>query len=525
MSDAIAVSAGRPATASVQRTWANGRRIDMVALAGLSAATLALGLYRSNSTSLWTDELFSVSLATKPLPVLLRQLWSENANMSLYYLILGGWLNALNHLGIAHPTEWLIRVPSIVFAVGAVVAVYFIGKRIFNIAVGVVGASLLVLNYVFLMEVAQARAYSLELFLQLIGWYLLIRILENPTRNGGRLGLAFGAVMGLAAYADLYTALVIFAQLATFLALTFAGSISRERAREALRPAVIASLTLILGVAPLAADVLAHGAANQWIATPGLHEVLTFAGAVAGANPAFAVVLMVGAALGLSMIARSRGQGEAGRLSPRAATIFLTTWIVVPLVLSWGLSHKPFGMHLFLTRYLLVIVPGICLLVAAGLDSISRFHIKVSRLILVASVLVAVTAVPEYYARVQREDFRTASSWLAQQYRDGDGVACASLGCAFALEYYAPGKLEAGDPGQYVWSHGNFDHVSVDPATLATYAQTHQRIFFVYGTAGQSAYISPDEQWLQDHNYRLVDRVVTAAGSAGTVTAELFAKL
>jgi mannosyltransferase len=518
------VPMGRLAVARVQGAAAARGRVDLVAIAGLGAATLALGLYRSNSTSLWTDELFSLTLANKPLPLLMRQLWSENANMSLYYLLLGGWLSTLNQLGLTHPTEWLIRMPSIMFAVGAVVAAYFIGRRMYGLAVGLVGAILLLLNYVFLMEVAQARAYSLELFLQLIGWHLLIRILENPTSKGGRLGLAFGVVMGLAMYADLYTALVIVAQLAAFLALIIAGSISRDRARKAMRPAIIASLTLIVSVAPLALDVLAHGAANQWIAVPGLREVLTFAGAVSGANPALALVLIVGAALGLSIAARSREEGKPGRVSPRTATIFLATWIAVPFVLSWGLSHKPFGLHLFLTRYLLVIVPAICILAAAGLHSISKSNARVSRLILVASLLVAVSTLPEYYARVQREDFKTASAWFVQRYHTGDGVACASLGCAFALEYYAPGKLQAGDPGQYVWGDGNFAHVPGDPATLAEYAQTHNRIFLVYGTAGQYAYISPDEQWLQDHNYRLVDRVVTVPGSAGAVTVELFAK-
>jgi mannosyltransferase len=524
MSDGIAVSTGRWAAAPLQRVRAGRGRIDSVAIAGLTLGALALGLYRSNSTSLWTDELFSVTLASKPLPVLLRQLWSENANMSLYYLILGGWLNLLNHLGIAHPTEWLIRLPSIVFAAGALVAAYFVAKRLFGSVVGLVGATLLMLNYVFLMEVAQARAYSLELFLQLVGWYLLIRILEHPTRNGGRLGVAFGAVMGLALYADLYTALVIFTQLAAFLALIGAGSISRARAREALRPALIASLTIIVGCTPLALDVVLHGAANDWIAAPGLREVLAFAGAVAGANPAFALALVVGGALGLGIALRRPDGGESERISPRAGVILLATWIAVPFALSWGLSHHPFGQHLFLTRYLLPIVPAICLLCAAGLYSISRTRVNVGRFMLVAAVLLAVTAVPEYYSRVQREDFRTASVWLAQRYQSGDGVACASLGCAFALEYYAPHRLQADAPGQYVWNAGRFDHIAVDPATLGTYAQTHNRIFFVYGTAGQSVYISPDEQWLQAHRYSLLNRIETVAGSAGTVTVELWAQ-
>jgi len=525
MNEAMAVSIGRAASAPLIRTWEAGRRIESAAIAALAATTLAIGLYRSNSTSLWTDELFSVTLANKPLPVLMRQLWSENANMSFYYVILGGWLNFLNHLGVTHPSEWLIRLPSIVFAAAAVVAAYFVGKRIFGAVVGLVGAALLLLNYVFLMEVAQARAYSLQLFLQLIGWYLFIRILENRDKNPGRLAVAFGVAMALALYADLFTALVILAQLAAFIALVATGSISRARAREAFRPALIATLTLIVAVVPLALDVVTHRVANDWIAIPGLREVLTFAGAVAGANPGFGIVLIVGGALGLG-IALRRPESEApDRISQRAGVVLLMTWTAVPFILSLGLSQRPLGMHLFLTRYLIVIVPAICILCAAGLYSLSRSHLNLARVVLVASVVLAATAVPTYYSRVQREDFRTASAWLTQQYKAGDGVACASLGCAFGLEYYAPDKLEIGAPGNYVWAAGDFGHVAVDPLTLAEYAQTHSRIFFVYGTAGQSAFIGPDEEWLQDDGYQVVASIETVPGSAGPVTVRLWSRL
>ena len=522
MNDAVAATPGRSASAPLQRVWTARARIDSAVIAGLTAATLTLGLFRSDSTSLWTDELFGYILASKPLPVLLRQLWSNNANMSLYYLVLNGWLDLLNILGVTHPAVWLIRLPSIVFAVGAVVAAYFVGKRLFGTVVGLVGAILLLLNYVFLMEVAQARAYSIELFLLLVGWYLFIRILENPGRNNDRLVTGFGAVMLLAVYADLFTGLVLLAQLAAFVALTVAGSISRASVRELIRPAVIASSMIIVGIVPLAVDVLVHGAANQWVPVPGLREVLTFAGAVSGANPGFAFVLLAGGILGVNIAVGRPEAMEAHRLSPRASTILLTTWIAVPFVLSWGLSQHPFGLHLFLTRYLLVIVPAICLLSAAGLHSVARSHLNLSRLMLLVAVLVAVTAVPEYYSRVQREDFRTASAWFAQRYQSGDGVVCASLGCAFAMEYYAPDRMESGAPGNYVWTPGIFGYVPIDPVTVATYAQTHSRLFYYYGTVGQSPYISPDEQWLEA-NYRLLDRIVTVPGSAGTVTVELWA--
>lgn len=510
----------RPAAAFRPLDWLGGGRIDVIAIAWLTAAAAAIGLYRSDgTTSLWTDEVFSVTFASKPWNVIAQQLWGENANMGLYYVLLGGWIHGLNAVGVGHPTEWMIRLPSIIFGIGAVLAAYFTAGRLLGRAAGLVGASLLLLNYIFLMEIAQARAYSLELFLQLVGWYLLLRIFESPAQSR-RLAVGFGIVMALSVYADLFSVLVIAAQLAAFLVVAWIDPSIRARLNALARSAVLAGVTIVVAITPIALDVVLHRAPNDWIPTPGLHELITFAGALSSANPMLALLLAGGIGLSLVNIARRPSAVQLGALNPRTVVFLLATWIIVPLVLSYGLSHKPFNQHLFLTRYLLPIVPAICFLAAAGLCSLPDRRIRA--VAIAAVLLVATVALPLYYSRVEREDFRLASTWMSQRYQSGDGVACASLGCAFALEYYAPGKMQTDSPGNYVWTPGQFGHVPDDSATLATYSRTHSRLFLVYGTAGQSPTISEDEGWLIAHGYRMAERLVTAAGSAGTVTVELF---
>lgn len=518
MLQGLAVGAARPA--EVLRPLGRlGARIDLIAVAWLTAALVAVGLYRADgTTSLWTDELFSVTFASKPWGVIARQLWGENSNMGLYYVLLGGWIHALDAVGI-HPTELLIRLPSIAFAVGAVLAAYFTASRLLGRTAGLVGAALLLLNYIFLMEIAQARAYGLELFLQLLGWYLLIRILESPA-GSRRLAFAFGLVMALSVYADLFSVLVIGAQLVAFVTVAWIDRAIRARLGSLIQSAAVAGVTTALAIIPIAVDVVIHRAPNDWIPTPGLHTLVTFAGALSAANPLLALLLGLGCVLSVASFARRPSPAQAGALTPRTVVVLLLAWIVVVLVASYGFSHKPFNQHLFLTRYLLPIVPPICFLVAAGLYSLADRRVRAASI--AATLLVALVALPLYYSRVQREDFRLASAWLTQRYQPGDGIACASLGCAFALEYYAPGRMQADSPGNYVWDPGQFGHVSVDQATLAVYAQAHGRVFLVYGTAGMSASIPDDESWLLSHGYTLSDKIVTLAGSAGPVTVELF---
>src|SRR6266699_349290 len=88
-------------------------------------AGIALGfdLYRLGTPSLWFDETFSVELARQPLPLLWHTIFGLEPNMELYYLLLHFWLNFTSFLGL-HPTEFVVRFPSTIFAVLSTVMVF-----------------------------------------------------------------------------------------------------------------------------------------------------------------------------------------------------------------------------------------------------------------------------------------------------------------------------------------------------------------------------------------------------------------
>src|SRR6266704_6119255 len=95
--------------------------------------TLALGfnLYRLGTPSIWFDEAFSVELARQPLPLLWHTIFGLEPNMELYYLLLHFWLNFTSFLGL-HPTEFVVRFPSTIFAVLSTVMVFLFGRRFFG---------------------------------------------------------------------------------------------------------------------------------------------------------------------------------------------------------------------------------------------------------------------------------------------------------------------------------------------------------------------------------------------------------
>src|SRR5215468_7091937 len=87
----------------------------------------------------WFDECFSVELARMDWHNFMRVLWWREANMSLYYLLLRGWL----HFG---STEFFIRSLSVLFAALSIPAVYWLARLMFDRKVALIATSLLALN-------------------------------------------------------------------------------------------------------------------------------------------------------------------------------------------------------------------------------------------------------------------------------------------------------------------------------------------------------------------------------------------
>src|SRR5712691_7896019 len=110
---------------------------------GIFFLAIALGfdLYRLGSPSIWFDEAFSVELARQPLPLIWHIIWGPEPNMELYYLFLHFWLGFTGLLGLL-PSEFVVRLPSAVFAALSSVMVFLLGRRFIGITGGIVAASL-----------------------------------------------------------------------------------------------------------------------------------------------------------------------------------------------------------------------------------------------------------------------------------------------------------------------------------------------------------------------------------------------
>src|SRR5437667_3621515 len=173
----------------------------------IGVIALGFNLYRLGSPSIWYDEAFSVELARQPLPLLWHIIWGQEPNMELYYLFLHFWLGFTGFLGL-HPTEFVVRFPSAVFAALSSVMVFLLGRRFLGITAGIIAAGLYLLNDLQLLYAQQTRSYSLQLLLVCIAWYALFVVLTQETHQK-RSWACFIFATTLAVYVHLFYLLIL----------------------------------------------------------------------------------------------------------------------------------------------------------------------------------------------------------------------------------------------------------------------------------------------------------------------------
>ena len=164
-----------PASLSEGELRALARRRDTRIMVWLMvAAGAALRLWALNGKSFWLDEIASVVIARMPGNSFWHWLWTEEGNMTLYYVMLRPWLEI--HLG-----EGTIRLLSVIPGIAAIPVMYLLARRLFGRGVGLFSTLLLTFSTCAVVYSQEARSYSWLLFGTIVSTYFFVRLIERPT--------------------------------------------------------------------------------------------------------------------------------------------------------------------------------------------------------------------------------------------------------------------------------------------------------------------------------------------------------
>jgi mannosyltransferase len=381
------------------------RGIDPAVLA-LTILGFALASYRLGTKSMWLDEAVSAGHARLGLTSLWTVITGHDPNMGLYYVLLHFWVRIFGY------GEAAVRSMTVVLAGFSVPVMYLLGRRLFGRSAGLVAGLLLAIAPFFVQYEQTARAYALVVLLSLLSSYCFVAELEGPSRK--RL-IGYVLASALAVYAHYFAVFVLIVQALTLLAVRRRGAMT---GRWLSAGAAIVALSI-----PAAVFARRAGTGNiSWIHSPSIGTLFHLPSDLAGGR-ALALVLIVLACYGFVRAVVDRQGWQAG---------FVAAWLIVPVILVFAVSR--IGRPLFVAYYLIIVLPALLLLAAAGVAKLPRRGASFVALALL--VVPSTVGVRNWYDQASVENYRGATRYVLAHERPGDGTV-----------YYPAGTLRGPTSG------------------------------------------------------------------------------
>jgi 4-amino-4-deoxy-L-arabinose transferase-like glycosyltransferase len=419
----------------------------------LSIAAI-LRFHHLERRSIWLDEGMSIGMARLSFRGMFQASMHREINMALYYLLLKPWLT------IGRSEAW-IRGLSVLFGCATVIAVFWLGRRLFGIRAGLCAALLLAVNTIHIQYSQEARGYALAGLLVTASAISLVKAVEH---RSGR-GWAWYAIWSaLAVYAHLYAMLVVISQWIWLAA-------SRTRRNQGFGAMRFVCYLLI----PAATAVLKIGPTPiSWLPslsrTTLVHTLVEFG----GAGPIGLCLLL--AASAIAVVSSLRSPGEL-----RAATLLIAAWLILPfLIVMIGSTFHP----MLIARYMMVCVPGLVLLAGSGLARLPRSG-TVGGLTLICGLSLWTA---HRSPGLAFDDWRSATNFLLSHAGPGDAALFYTQPSRAAFDYYRWRDRWQAEYPTVVWpAHEEaWRNLGVEPLAevLPGIDLSHRRLWLVLAQCG-----------------------------------------
>ena len=427
-------------------------RRQLIALAALTAAALALRLVHLTRFELFVDEAATWWFAKLIAAGGLSEQMRLEPTPPLYYSLIGGLMKLFGE------SDLVMRLPSAVFGAAAIPIVFALGRTLFGRRAGWIAAGLLAVHPLHVFYSREARVYPLLLCLTMLTLLALWRALE---RDAWSAWARFGAALLAVCYSHFYG---LFLAAAAGLAILLWGRDARARRRGLAAAAVVG-----LAFAPYLLLTLPHlkasGAAWSIDTFYRDHPQETRLGRVFEAQligadyhpylrqldqpptpePLRAASLLAQLALLVSALRFAAARGRLRELS------FLAVGWLVPVLLPWAITRG--GRSIFHAgRHDVYALGGLAVLLAVGLSGLLEVRPARRRralaLALAAAVTAAVAAGAAYrlvalHRVTPADNQRRAGAWIARHAGPRDRVMAMGIRRLVTEHYARLGGSEA----------------------------------------------------------------------------------
>jgi mannosyltransferase len=390
------------AECSAQPPWTLVSAFTLALMAAVAAVLRFLFLARK---PFWFDECFSVEVVRLSWHDFGCLLWRREANMSLYYLLLRGWL----HFG---SSPFFIRGLSVIISLATLPAIFWLAHKLFDRRVGVIAVALMSCNAYHIRYAQEARSYSLFVLLATLSSAFFVAASRDRSRRN-REGYVFASILGV--YSHLYAVLLVAAHWLS--ARKWDGTRERERVHALRR----VWLWIGIGSLPLLVFAAKTGAGPiRWIQRPGPGDLLDFAERISGNDGFILLLLYVAACVAAIMPSEKMPWALRADIKWSAWGVrFLWIWLLFPIAVTLALS---LARPLFLGRYFIFCLPVLVILAAAGLARLRTWLFAVA---LAAMLLLSLHGTFSYYDHdfdLERDGSDAAANYILGHAQPGDAI-------------------------------------------------------------------------------------------------------
>ena len=417
------VQAGRP----------NGKGYLLLLLILLLA--FVLRLYHLGYQSLWYDETVSVLLARKSLPALTAHT-AGDIHPPLYYYLLHFWIR------LAGSSEFSLAFLSLAFGVLLIPLLFYLGRRLYGIKIGLLGALLLALSPFNLRYSQEVRMYTLGASLGLISLLFLLRLIRSQARpqRGCWAGYVLASALGL--YTLYYFAFLLLAQNLIVICWWLARW-AKGKKWFSLLPWVssqVGILLLYLPWLPTAFRQATNPPVPPWRTFAGFAQVgveswsaLSFGQSV-DPKVVWPLLLLAFALFALGTFSLFRAQVSDSWFVP----LSLAGHTLLPIFLIYLFSLI---VPLFHVRYVFTYSPPFYLLLAVGLVRLSKKPLTALSLLLILGASAYSIYNFHFDPHYASDDYGDAVGYLEERLRSGDAVLI-NAGYAYPpFLYYYEGPI------------------------------------------------------------------------------------
>lgn len=164
-----------------------------------------LRIYKLDFQSIWLDEILSMNNSNPKLT--LKQLYDSVMFWEfiphLYFYILRLFFEVFGF------TTFIARVPSVIFGIAGVYAIYLLGKELINKKTGLIAAAFICVNIYHISYSQEARPYAMLFLFSVLAFYRLVILIKKPNYKNA---IYYGLFAGLIINSHFFGFITVFSQ-------------------------------------------------------------------------------------------------------------------------------------------------------------------------------------------------------------------------------------------------------------------------------------------------------------------------